>query len=49
MQDMLPQFDETDVEGEKHDHHGCHAEEEENVVETLLGHRLSARRRQKAS
>ncbi len=38
MTDMLPEFDETDVEGEEHDYHGCQAEEEEEVVEALLGH-----------
>ena len=49
MTDMLPELDEADVEGEEHDNHGCNAEEEENVIEALLGHRLSAKRRQKAS
>ena len=38
MTDMLPEFDETDIEGEEHDYHGCQAEEEEEVVEALLGH-----------
>ena len=38
MADVLPEFDETHVEGEEHDHHGCQAEEEEEVVEALLGH-----------
>ena len=40
MTDMLPEFDETDIEGEEHDYHGCQAEEEEEVVEALLGHLL---------
>ena len=49
MTDMLPKFDEADVEGEEHHNHGGQAEEEEDIIEALLGHRLSARRRQKAS
>ena len=38
MADVLPELDEAHVEGEEHDHHGCQAEEEEEVVEALLGH-----------
>ena len=34
---MLPKLDEADVEGEEHHDHGGKAEEEEEVVEALLG------------
>ena len=38
MADVLPKLNETDVESEEHYHHGCEAEEEEDVVEALLRH-----------
>ena len=40
MADVLPEFNETDVEGEEHHDHGGKAEEEEEVVEALLAHFL---------
>ena len=36
MTEVVPEFDETDVEGEEHHDHGSEAEEEEEVVEALL-------------
>ena len=37
MADVIPQFDETDVEGEHHHHHHHHAKDEEQVIDALLG------------
>ncbi len=35
---MLPQFGETDVEGEEHHHHAHYAGDEEDVVKSLFRH-----------
>lgn len=35
--DVLPEFDKADVEGEEHDHHRHHADDEKQIVKPLLG------------
>ena len=51
MAEMLPQFDEADVEREQHDDAGHHADDKEDIVQLLFRqpHRLSAISRQKFS
>jgi hypothetical protein len=36
MAQVIPQFDETDIECKQHHHHGCDTEEEEEVVQALF-------------
>ena len=38
---VIPQFGETDVEGEKHHHHAHHTEHKKYVVKRLLCHSQS--------
>ena len=49
MAEMIPQLDETDIEGEHHHHYGNDTDEEKQVVEAFLCHSLSAMRRQNPS